>query len=161
MTDINYLKDDSSDKRYLQFDLGSECYAIHLLTVLEVIPIPETTPLPNSPNYYVGIMNLRGRIISIIDLRKKLNISSKKEGLEEAVVIVNLGDIAIGVIVDSINKVLNLDYSNVTEVPEIKSQINAKYVDGVYQQEGNLTILLDLAKVLNIENLRQIQSDAA
>ena len=67
-------KKNESAQRYLQFDLGNERYAIALLNVKEVIPLPETTPLPDSPSYYIGIMNLRGQIISIMDFRKKLNI---------------------------------------------------------------------------------------
>ena len=65
-------------QRYLQFDLGNESYAIALLNVKEVIPVPETTPLPNAPTYYIGIMNLRGQIISIVDLRKRLKINKKR-----------------------------------------------------------------------------------
>lgn len=150
-----------STERYLQFDLGSESYAIHLLSVKEVIPRPDTTPLPNSPSYYIGIMNLRGQIISIVDLRKKLNINVKKEETEEAVIIIEIAGVGIGVVVDSINRVLNIATDSVTEVPEVSSQINAKYIEGVYQGENNLTILLDLASVLNIKEIKHMESKAA
>lgn len=148
-------------QRYLQFDLGDESYAIHLLSVKEVIPRPETTPIPNSPSFYVGIMNLRGQIISIIDLRKKLNISPKKEDIEEAVVIIEIEGVGIGVVVDSINRVLNISSDSVSEVPEVNSQVNAKYIEGVYQGENNLTILLDLASVLNIKEIKNIGQKVA
>ena len=104
-------------QRYLQFDLGNESYAIALLNVKEVIPVPETTPLPNAPTYYIGIMNLRGQIISIVDLRKRLKIN-KKEDAEEAVIIVDFAGVSIGLVVDSINYVLNVATSEITEVPE-------------------------------------------
>lgn len=148
-------------ERYLQFDLGQESYAIHLLTVKEVIPVPETTPLPNSPSSYIGIMNLRGQIISIIDLRKKLNISQQPEEVEEAVIIVEIQGVSIGVVVDSINRVLNVEVAAITEVPEVSSQINARYIEGVFQGDKNLTILLDLASVLNIHEIKKIQSKVA
>lgn len=159
---LNEKKDHSGAlERYLQFDLGDESYAIHLLSVKEVIPRPDTTPLPNSPSFYVGIMNLRGQIISIVDLRKKLNISPKKEDIEEAVIIIEIEGVGIGVVVDSINRVLNIATNSVSEVPEVSSQINAKYIEGVYQGEKSLTILLDLASVLNIKEIKNMQDKAA
>ncbi|MFN8369272.1 MAG: chemotaxis protein CheW [Bacteriovoracaceae bacterium] len=151
----------TTNERYLQFSLGKETYAIQLLAVKEVIPPPDTTPLPNSPSYYIGIMNLRGQIISIIDLRKKLNIVPQKEHLEEAVIIVQVGTVGIGLIVDSINKVLNIASNSISEVPEVSSQVNAKYIEGVYQEEKNLTILLDIESILNLNEIKNIQNKAA
>ena len=157
----NMGEGDLDSRRFLQFDLGSENYAIPLLEVKEVIPLPETTPLPNSPAYYVGIMNLRGQIISIVDLRKRLKIDSKKEGLEEAVVIIEIEGIAIGVVVDSINRVLNIENHEVAEVPEVKSQVNAQFIQGVYKDEDKLTVFLDLETILNIREIKKTQSQAA
>lgn len=77
-------------QRYLQFDLGNESYAVPLSTVKEVIPVPETTPLPNSPTHYVGIMNLRGQIISVIDLRKRLKSPPKRRDLRKPSSLLNL-----------------------------------------------------------------------
>ncbi len=134
-------------ERYLQFDLGSEGYATKLLDVKEVIPMPETTPIPNSQNFYVGIMNLRGKIISVIDLRKKLNIKPGAD-LEEAVVIVEIGDLGIGLVVDSINRVINLKNSEISNIPELQSQVNSEFIKGVYRGKDKLTIILDLEKVL-------------
>ncbi len=154
-------KSSGEEQRYLQFDLGEESYAVHLLAVKEVIPVPETTGLPNGPNHYVGIMNLRGQIISIIDLRKKLKVNPKKEDLEEAVIIVEISGVGIGLIVDSINRVLNIKSNDVTEVPEVSSQINAKYIAGVYKGAEKLTILLDLESILNIKEIKSQQEKAA
>lgn len=148
-------------ERFIQFDLGTESYGIQLLMVKEVIPLPETTPLPNSPSHYVGIMNLRGQIISVVDLRKKLNVKPKSEELEEAVIIVEFEGVGIGVVVDSINRVLNISDNDISEVPEISSQINAKYIQGVYQGEKRLTIMLDLKSVLNIDEIRKMQKKSA
>ena len=93
------------NERYIEFSLGEEKFAIALLEVKEVISCPETTPIPRSPSHFVGVMNLRGQVISIVDLRKKLSIQSTSE-LEEAVIILELDGANIGVIVDSINKVI-------------------------------------------------------
>ena len=148
-------------KRYLQFSLGKENYGMELLVVKEVIPIPDTTPLPNCPSYYVGIMNLRGQIISILDLRKRLNVSSKRDDVEEAVIIVEIDGIGIGVVVDYIGKVLNITEKDISEIPEVSKQINSKYIEGVFKDTENLTIFLDIESILNIDELKKIQKTAA
>ncbi len=159
--DSDYQKEiESLRERYLQFNLGNEVYAIPLLNVKEVIPVPNTTPVPNIPAYYKGIMNLRGQIISILDLRKKLNIKPN-EDLEEAVVIVELQGLNIGVIVDSINRVLHLQKEEVGEIPEVSSQINTRFIEGVYKGADALTILLDLDGILNIKEIKNMQAKSA
>lgn len=147
--------------RYLQFKLGEENYGMELLKVKEVIPVPDTTPLPNCPSYYTGIMNLRGQIISIIDLRKKLSINTKHENAEEAVIIVEIEGIGIGVVVDYIGKVLNLSSHDIAEVPEVSKQINAKYIQGVYKDGESLNIFLDISSILNINEIKNTQKKAA
>ena len=147
--------------RYLQFSLGNENYAIDLMGLKEVIPLPETTELPNCPPYYVGIMNLRGHIISIIDLRKKLNIKRSEEELEEAVIIVELQGVSLGLVVDTIGRVLNIEESQVTSVPEVSSQLNAQYINGVYQGDDFLTIILDIEKILKIKEITEMMSRSA
>jgi len=136
--------------RFIEFSLGSENYAIPLLLVREVVSIPEITPIPKSPSHFLGIMNLRGEIISVVDLRKKLKIEVKKDK-EEVVVIVAIGEKNIGVIVDSINKVLAFSADEVSEMPEVEGQVNTHFVSGVYRKENSLTILLDIAKALEIK----------
>lgn len=151
----------TQEERYLQFGLGDEKYAIYLLSVKEVIPVPEMTNLPNSPKYYKGIMNLRGQIISVVDLRTKLGVFPRKDNDEEAVVIVEIEGISIGVIVDSIDKVLNINIDDIAEVPEVNSQINAKFIEGIYQHDNALTVLLDLKSILNIEEIKKMNKAAA
>ncbi|MFZ4714722.1 MAG: chemotaxis protein CheW [Bacteriovoracaceae bacterium] len=149
-------------EKYLEFSLGTENYAIPLLRVKEVIPVPQTTVVPNSPNYFKGIMNLRGLIISIIDLRAKLGINTKKnEHVEEAVIIVDVDGYNIGLIVDSINHVLSFSLDKVSEIPEVKSQNNAQYIMGVYRSENSLTVLLDLKGILSFTELSKITKRAA
>jgi purine-binding chemotaxis protein CheW len=141
--------------RFIEFSLGSEDYAIPLLMVREVISIPDTTPIPKSPPHFVGIMNLRGQVISIVDLRKKLKVETRQDK-EEAVIIVDIGGMNIGVVVDSINKVLAFSSEDVSEVPEVEHQVNTNYIFGVYKKENSLTVLLDIAKVLDLKDMEAI-----
>jgi purine-binding chemotaxis protein CheW len=144
--------------RYLEFCLGTEEYAIPLLMVREVISVPETTPIPKSPSHFLGIMNLRGQVISVVDMRKKLKIETKSL-LEEAVIIVDIGGINIGVVVDSINKVLAFAEDEVCIMPEVENQVNTQYILGVYKKEHSLTILLDIARVLDLQDMHAIQAN--
>lgn len=141
--------------RYIEFSLGQEDYAIPLLMVREVISVPDTTPIPKSPTHFLGIMNLRGQVISVVDLRKKLKVDARQDK-EEAVIIVDIGGMNIGVVVDSINKVLAFSSEDVSEMPEVENQINTHFIFGVYKKENSLTVLLDIAKVLDLKDMEAI-----
>ncbi|EQC46675.1 chemotaxis protein CheW [Bacteriovorax sp. Seq25_V] len=142
--------------RFLEFSLGAEDYAIPLLSVREVISVPETTPIPKAPPHFLGIMNLRGQVISVVDLRTKLKIKAKEENAEESVIIVDINGMNLGIVVDSINKVLAFNTNEINEVPEIDTQVNADYIQGVYRKEDTLTVLLDVAKVLDLSDMKAL-----
>lgn len=143
--------------RYIEFGLGTEDYAIPLLMVREVISIPETTAIPKAPPYFVGIMNLRGQVISIVDLRKKLKITPKENVEDNAVIIIDFHGTHIGVVVDSINKVLTIEEKDKQHMPELESQMQAGYINSVFKKEEGLTVLLNLAKCLDIKDLDYIE----
>ena len=147
---------ESREGKYLQFNLGQEKYALELSCVKEVISIPDTTPIPNAKPYYRGVMNLRGQIISIIDLRDKLHVKKGEDLKEQAVIIVELNELAIGVIVDSINKVIMAYDNEISDVPGLQSQVNSKFIEGVHKSD-ELTMLLNFYSILNVEEIRQYE----
>ncbi len=136
------------NNRYLCFSLGDQDYAIPLLSVREVIAIPDITPVPDAAPYFLGIMNLRGQVISVIDLRSKLSIKSA-DTKESAIIICDLNPSSIGVVVDSINCVVNPIPDQISEKPEIQSQKNTDYIQGVYREKNKLVVLLDISKTLS------------
>lgn len=146
--------------RYLEFSLGDECYAIPLLKVREVIAVPNTTPIPHSPPYFMGIMNLRGQVISILDIRKKLGIKPNEESSETAVIIVDLDPIFLGIVVDSVNKVLAISEHDVGDRPSLEGK-NTDYITGVYRVEDKLTILMDIGKALDVKDKSLLQNAKA
>ncbi len=148
----------TNQDRFLCFTLGIEEYAIPLLTVREVIAMPEVTPVPNTPPHFLGIMNLRGQVISIMDLRQKLGIKSSP-GSETAVIICEFNPVCIGVVVDSINSVVNPKPSEIAETPSINSQVKMDYITGVYQKDHHLLIFLNIAKVLNVEDYSALKNN--
>ncbi|NCN26798.1 purine-binding chemotaxis protein CheW [bacterium] len=160
MSDSNRKLDRQGEAdKYLEFALGSEFFALPLLMVREVIPLPETTPIPKAPAHFVGIMNLRGQVISIIDLRAKLKTKSKIGNEEEAVVIAAIGELSIGVVVDSVTRVLALYGDQIAQVPQVDSQVSTKFIQGVYKKEDTLTMLLDVAGLLDVKDLALIQRE--
>lgn len=134
--------------RYLSFSLGSEDYGIPLLSVKEVIALPEITPMPFTPAYFLGIMNLRGQVISVVDLRQKFGVKTKSNA-ETAVIICDLGDCSLGVVVDSINSVFLPSAKDVSEKPDIQSSVDTKYITGICKREHQLTILIDIVQALS------------
>ncbi len=154
-------EENSELQRFLEFSLGEEDYAIPLLSVREVISVPETTPIPKAPSHFLGIMNLRGQVISVVDMRTKLKIKGRENNSEESVIIVDLDGMNLGIVVDSINKVLAFSLKEINEVPEIETQVNAEYIYGVYRKEHSLTVLLNVAKVLDIKDVNAMKKKAA
>src|SRR4051812_20439300 len=112
-------KHPQSGERQLVFSLGAESFAIPLLSVKEVIAVPEVTPIPFAPAHFKGIMNLRGQVISIIDLRAKLGIKPRVGG-ETSVIICDLAPICLGVIVDSIDCVVAPESTQMSDRPELR-----------------------------------------
>jgi purine-binding chemotaxis protein CheW len=143
-------------ERFLSFSLGAEEYAVPLLAVREVIAMPEYTPVPYTPPYFLGIMNLRGQVISVMDMRQKLGVKADKNA-ETTVIICDLGGVSIGVVVDSVNTVLSPNPDEVTPKPEIQSSRNTDFITGVYRRDKKLILFLDIAKSLSLEDQTAIK----
>jgi purine-binding chemotaxis protein CheW len=156
---IETKEEKGSGVRYLSFSLGTEEYALPLLSVKEVIAVPEITPIPFTPPHFLGIMNLRGQVISVIDLRQKLGIKPKASA-ETAIIICDLDPLSLGVVVDAINSVLSPNESELSEKPEIQSTRNTDYITGVYRKDEQLVVFLNIAKTLNIEDQKAINNAA-
>lgn len=141
----------SETNRFLCFNLGTEEFAIPLLAVKEVIGVPEITAVPQTPSHFLGIMNLRGSVISVMDLRQKLGVKPGAN-VETTVVILDLGDYNLGVVVDCVNSVLPLSPDQIGEKPVVESSKSTDYISGVFRKEERLVLLLDIAKALSVED---------
>jgi purine-binding chemotaxis protein CheW len=146
--------------RYLCFGLGQEEYAIPLLVVKEVIGVPEVTPIPQTPSHFLGIMNLRGNVISIMDLRHKLGIKPSQSE-ETTVVILDFGDYNLGVVVDRVNAVISLASENISPKPVVESSKATDYLTGVFRKGEQLVLLLDIARALSVEDRSAISKKQA
>lgn len=139
--------------RFLSFSIGREEFAMPLLDVREVIAMPEVTPLPFTPNHFLGIMNLRGQVISVIDFRIKICAKAERTP-ETALIISSIGDVCIGVVVDSINQVISVEDSEISEKPEIQSTKSSDYILKICRVDEKLILLIDVAKALGVDDLK-------
>lgn len=144
-------------KRFLAFSLGQEHYAIPLLAVKEVIAMPDFTPVPYTPPHFLGIINLRGQVISVIDMRLKFGIKAEKTH-ESAVIICDFNSVSVGIVVNSVNSVLSLNEEAISPTPEIESTKKTDHIIGVTKQGPKLVILLDIAKALDMDDLNAIKN---
>ncbi|RZA06885.1 MAG: purine-binding chemotaxis protein CheW [Proteobacteria bacterium] len=139
--------------KYLSFSLGNERFAIPLLKVREVIAPPLTTSIPKAPAYCLGFMNLRGEIITVLDLRLKLGIAGVK-GPELALLICEIGNISVGMLVDQINQVIAPRAGEIGNPPDSGRLNSAMSIAGVYRDQAGLILFLDMEKTLGDVPLR-------
>lgn len=142
--------------RFIEFRLGDKDFAILLSMVREVISIPDIVPILRSPPHLLGIINLRGQMITVFDLRKKLQLGPRNNK-EEAVVIIDIGGTNVGVVVDAVNKVLTFTFLEVREMPVDENQLNSHFIIGIYKKEYSMTFILDIAKILDSKDMQAIK----
>lgn len=139
------------------FQLGGEEFGVEIVKVQEIIRMPEITHIPQSPDFVEGVINLRGKIIVVVNLDKRFNLNLKEADENSRIIVVEIGNNVVGMIVDSVNEVLRIPKSNVEPAPDlILSQISRDYLKGVGKIDDRLLILLDLARVMTIEEMNEI-----
>jgi len=135
--------------QYLVFTIKSQEFGIQAIRVQEISRVLGTTEVPNAPSYIEGIMNLRGRLASVINFRKKFGFELKEHDEDTRVIVVELGTFPIGIIVDSVEEVIRIPDEKVQELPESTTTSGSKeYMTGVGMLDNRLIILLDVDKVL-------------
>ncbi len=153
---INTKKELSDLLQLVSFRIGAEEFGIDILKVQEINKMVQITKVPNSPVFVEGVINLRGRVIPIIDLRTRMLLEKKAHTKDTRIIVVELEGKTVGFIVDSVNEVLRIPV-NITEAPpELVTGINSEYITAVGKLEDRILILLDLEKVLNTDEKNQL-----
>lgn len=150
------------ENRYMEFRLGEQIYAIPLLAVKEVIQRPDITSVPNMPNHFEGMMNLRGQILGVFSIRKRLGAKPRESSEEnkEVVVIIEDRDVAVGMIVDEVTRVIHVTPEMVRPAPLKQNDPARAYINMVIQIEGELVLTLDVFQLLEMEKIKN-QENAA
>jgi len=144
--------------RYLTFKLGRESYGLPVLGVREIIRLCPITPVPRMPEYIKGVINLRGKVIPILDLRAKFQLTSESYGERACIIVVQVGAppatvMLMGAIVDAVDEVVNLSEAELEPTPDFGCSPNTDYILGMATLQGGVKTLLDLDKVFLKEGL--------
>ena len=126
------------------FRLGNEDYAVNILKVQEINRMKEITRVPNTPTYVEGVINLRGKVIPVINLRSKFGLSDKDSDTQSRIMIMDIQGITMGLVVDAVSEVLRIPANIVEPTPPMASNINTEYIKGIAKLEDRLIILLDM-----------------
>src|ERR1700689_2471164 len=138
------------------FRIGRETFGVPISLVREIVRVPEITPVPNAPEYIEGVINLRGRIIPVVDLRKRFGQEATALSKKSRVVVVELNGRAVGLIVNSASEVLRLPPSEIEKPHTVFQEGELDYITGVGKLQGRLVILLDLNRILQRAELRRL-----
>ncbi|MGD0283357.1 MAG: chemotaxis protein CheW [Dissulfurispiraceae bacterium] len=130
------------------FNLGNEEYAVAILKVQEINRMKEITRVPNSPPYVEGVINLRGKVIPVVNLRSKFGLAAKENNEQTRIMIMDIQGITMGLVVDSVSEVLRIPSSTVEPTPPMASNISAEFIKGIAKVDDRLIILLDMDRLL-------------
>ena len=144
-------------KEFLSFSLGKEEYCIDILKVQEIRGYELATPIPNTPAYMKGVINMRGIVVPIIDLRIKLNLASIEYNQFTVVIILSIRGRIVGVVVDSVSDVLGLQAEDIKEAPQLGAAIKTDYIDGLVTIDGRMLIIVDIEKLVEAEEIIQVE----
>ncbi len=150
--------------KYLTFAMAGEEYGISILKVKEIIGIMAITPVPQTPGYVKGVINLRGKVIPVIDLRLKFEIEAADYTERTCIIVVEITSderkILMGIIVDSVSEVLNIKTGEIADTPTFGARMDTAYILGMAKMGGGVKILLDIDRVLSNREISDVD-DAA
>jgi len=150
--------------KYLTFKLADEEYGLEILKVREIIGMMAITSLPRTPQFVRGVINLRGKVIPVIDLRKKFELETTDDTNLTCIIVVDVpsqnGNIQIGILVDSVSEVLDIHGSDIEGAPSFGTNIDTAFILGMAKAKGSVKILLNIEKVLSSAELETVANVA-
>ena len=150
--------------KYLTFSLDKEEYGISILKIKEIIGMMAITPVPQTPRFVKGVINLRGKVIPVIDLRLRFGMEEIEYTERTCIIVVEIagqsGTVLIGIVVDAVSEVLSIKGEEIEETPTFGTTLNTDYILGMAKMEGGVKILLDIDRVLTGEEIAVIEKAA-
>ena len=135
--------------KFLTFQLHGEEYGLEILKVREIIGLMEITSVPNAPQFIRGVINLRGKVIPVIDLRRKFLLERADYGARTCIIVVDVRGIQMGIVVDSVSEVVQIDGEMIEETPDFGTKLDTDFILGMGKVGDRVKILLDIGRVLN------------
>ena len=152
----------ASADEFLSFTLGDEHYGVDILKVQEIRGYDSVTRLPDAPDYIKGVINLRGTIVPVIDLRLKLRLDEARYDAFTVMIVLNVDDRVVGIVVDSVSDVIPLNAEQIRPKPEFGAAVDTRFISGIGTQDERMLILLDIETLLDTTDIGQAATmDAA
>lgn len=148
----------ASKNKFLTFFLGEEEYGVEISKVREIIAMMKITSVPKTPDYVVGVINLRGSIIPVIDTRARFDMQSIEYGEQTAIIIIEINKLSIGFVVDKVEEVLAVDDENMSEPPKFGTNINTDFIKNIARVGEEVVMVLDLEMLFAAEELSALDS---
>ncbi len=146
--------------KYLTFVLNNEVYGIEILKVREIIGLMDITNVPQTPDYMKGVINLRGKVIPVIDLRLKFLMLEGEQTSETCTIVVEVDNTSIGLIVDRVSEVMEISGDKIEDAPQFGQGIDTNFIMGLGKTKEAIVILLDIAKVISADELAMVEEIA-
>lgn len=143
--------------QWVTFRLAGETYGVNVMQVQEVLRYSEVAPVPGAPDYVLGIINLRGNVVTVIDTRHRFGLEPGEVGESSRVIIIESEKNVIGILVDSVAEVVYLRQSEIETAPNVGNEESAKFIQGVCHKNNSLLILIDLNKLLTADEWAEVQ----
>jgi purine-binding chemotaxis protein CheW len=152
------------EEKYLTFTLAEEEYGIGILKIKEIIGMMPITTVPQTPEFVKGVINLRGKVIPVIDLRLRFGMESMDYTERTCIIVVEIagssGTVQIGIVVDAVSEVLNVKGEDIEDTPTFGARLNTDYILGMAKMEGGVKILLDIDRVLSEQEIDVLEKAA-
>lgn len=149
-------KETSQILQLVTFTLGGEEYAVDILKVQEINRMKEITRVPNAPYYVEGVINLRGKVIPVVSLRKFFGLPEEEDRMRQKIMIMDIQGVTIGLIVDTVSEVLRISSSIVEPPPAMTYSVNSEFISGIAKLEDRLIILLDMDRLIGKEETQSM-----
>ncbi len=148
--------DEIQENQFLTFGIEKETYAIDLLNVMEIIRLIQITPIPETFDFIKGIINLRGKIIPVMDIRMRFSLEEKPYEDRTCIIVVSIKGMEMGLIVDHVSEVLEIPESQTDAMPSVSKTASQRFVRGIGKTDGGVKIILDLDKLLFDEEMEAL-----
>ncbi len=145
--------------KYLTFALGDEEYGLEILRVREIIGMMGITLVPRMPNFVRGVINLRGKVIPVIDLRLRFGMNKVVDTKETCIIVVDLDDILMGIVVDQVSEVLDIKGHDIENTPSFGISVDTEFILGIGKAKDKVIIILDIRKVLTSEEINKLSTN--
>ena len=143
----------------VSFRIGRELFGVYIQIVQEIVRVPEITPVPEMPLFVEGVINLRGKIVSIVELSKRLKIEGSSKTKANRILIIELDKKVVGLLVDAVTEILRIPPESIEPTPDIVTSVGSEYIMGVGKLPDKLIILLDLKNILKPEEIKRLATD--